>query len=346
MQASSLRIWNHRILERLVLMLREAGASRIEISQTCFDKLELKLQENLAPWLQILSSERAEGDGLTIPGNLLCSLRFLEDFFASGKNFAEYSATSNLVYRLCRDTADIREMKLRLFQDSKKTTNGWVALKINARISIPLSRWVSRFPVHPHWITLLNLPFIIAAPYFYLREGYFAGMLGGLFFQLASVLDGCDGEIARTKCQVSKLGGWLDTFTDNASYLLFFLAVGLYPYRLFRNSHYLYAMLGALGLMTIALLATYAGMRKLGSATHQDYRRAFQKMAKSSKVLSAIDRLNFLSRRENFALGIFLLCLMNGRIAIYWLLLASIFLYSLVVLTTFPKLYRIMGKTI
>ena len=41
-------------------------------------------------------------------------------------------------------------------------------------------------------------------------------MVAGFACQhLQSILDGCDGELARVRLQQSKLGAWLDTFVDD-----------------------------------------------------------------------------------------------------------------------------------
>jgi len=41
--------------------------------------------------------------------------------------------------------------------------------------------------------------------------------LGALLVQLQSILDGCDGEIARLKFKSSKIGEWLDNVLDDQS---------------------------------------------------------------------------------------------------------------------------------
>ena len=46
-------------------------------------------------------------------------------------------------------------------------------------------------------------------------------MLGGFLFQTASVMDGVDGEVAKFTLKVSKIGGWLDTISDNMTLILF-----------------------------------------------------------------------------------------------------------------------------
>ena len=47
---------------------------------------------------------------------------------------------------------------------------------------------------------------------------YWTGVLGGFLSLAASVLDGCDGEIARLKYQESALGCWIETFGDYSYY--------------------------------------------------------------------------------------------------------------------------------
>ncbi len=45
-------------------------------------------------------------------------------------------------------------------------------------------------------------------------SGYPALAIGGVLAQLASIIDGCDGEIARLKHSQSAFGGWLDAVLD------------------------------------------------------------------------------------------------------------------------------------
>jgi phosphatidylglycerophosphate synthase len=50
-------------------------------------------------------------------------------------------------------------------------------------------------------------------------------VLGGFLSLAASVLDGCDGEIARLKYQESALGCWIETFGDYSYYLAIFVGL-------------------------------------------------------------------------------------------------------------------------
>ena len=48
---------------------------------------------------------------------------------------------------------------------------------------------------------------------------------GGLPVAAASILDGCDGEIARLKYQESALGCWIETFGDYSYYIAIFIGL-------------------------------------------------------------------------------------------------------------------------
>ncbi len=301
------KIWEHSIPERLALMLKQCGV------------------------------KQAPQD---LPDNLVCSTKFLKDWIASGQNFESYSAKSPYVFFLCTSNEMLNQAKKALFKDSKKETDGWVSQKLNAIISIPISKFLSRHAIHPNWITLLNLPVALLAPWLFLKEGYFFTALSGLVFQLGSILDGCDGEIARTKLQVTKFGGWLDTAVDNFSYLAFFYAVGLRQSIVTAHPFYFQIFIVGLGCLFTALITTYVGMHRMGAQTHHAYRQAFIALSQSSPILRAVNRFNFLSKRENFALGIMFLCFLNLKSPIYYILLSTLFLYSAIVIGTFPKIYK------
>ena len=54
---------------------------------------------------------------------------------------------------------------------------------------------------------------------------YWTGVLGAFLSLAASVLDGCDGEIARLKYQESALGCWIETFGDYSYYIAIFIGL-------------------------------------------------------------------------------------------------------------------------
>jgi len=109
-----------------------------------------------------------------------------------------------------------------------KPTDGFYA-RMNRRISIPISRQLIKFPITPNMVTLFTLGVSFLAGVFFALGGYWNNLLGALLSIWASILDGCDGEVARLKLQASKFGCWLETICDYFYYLFIFagMSIGL-----------------------------------------------------------------------------------------------------------------------
>ena len=108
-----------------------------------------------------------------------------------------------------------------------KPQDGFVSRFLNRPISRRITRFLLKFPIHPSaWtISIFVLPLI--ASVFLVRGDYVSVVIGAGIFQVFSILDGCDGEIARAKNLESQFGERLDYFCDFAASLLYVLALGL-----------------------------------------------------------------------------------------------------------------------
>jgi CDP-L-myo-inositol myo-inositolphosphotransferase len=56
-------------------------------------------------------------------------------------------------------------------------------------------------------------------------------VMGFLLAQAQSILDGCDGELARVRFQQTSIGEWLDTIVDDRLNLALVLAIGVALWR-------------------------------------------------------------------------------------------------------------------
>jgi CDP-L-myo-inositol myo-inositolphosphotransferase len=108
-----------------------------------------------------------------------------------------------------------------------KPQDGFVSRFLNRPISRRITRVLLKFPIHPNaWtISIFLLPLI--ASVFLVRGDYVSVVIGAAIFQVFSILDGCDGEIARAKNLESKFGERLDYFCDFTASLLYVLTLGL-----------------------------------------------------------------------------------------------------------------------
>ncbi len=76
-------------------------------------------------------------------------------------------------------------------------------------------------------MTLVSVGIGLLGALFFLSPGAPAQTAGALLFLLHSILDGCDGELARLKFQESRFGGVLDFWGDNVVHSAVFAAIAV-----------------------------------------------------------------------------------------------------------------------
>ena len=193
-----------------------------------------------------------------------------------------------------------------------KPTDGIYA-RLNRRISIPISRQLIKFPITPNMVSLFTLGVGFASAAFFAYGGYWNTLLGAILCLWASILDGCDGEVARLKLQESDFGCWLETMCDYAFYL--FLLVGMTVGRWRSSGTRAYLVYG--GLLLFGALASFLALgwqrRRLAAGRPEQLLKIWQGHAESrpsNPFLYFGRRLEFIVRRCFFpyALLIFALC--------------------------------------
>ncbi len=106
-----------------------------------------------------------------------------------------------------------------------KPGDGPVARYLNRPLSVRISRYLVQRDVTPNQISLFSFLCSLLAAGLFALGGYVALFVGGVLAQFASIIDGCDGEVARLKYQSSDFGGWFDAVLDR--YADAFLLFGL-----------------------------------------------------------------------------------------------------------------------
>ena len=102
-------------------------------------------------------------------------------------------------------------------------------IKLNRILSKPLTSLLLKTPVTPNQVTFFNLFLGILSGFLFSQGSYLSCLTGAVVYQLLSVLDNCDGEIARAKNLRSAFGGWLDVLVDfvNDTALFTGITIGL-----------------------------------------------------------------------------------------------------------------------
>ena len=107
-----------------------------------------------------------------------------------------------------------------------KPQDGFVSRFLNRPVSRRITHVLLKFPIHPNAVTMSSLALPLVASFFLLRGNYLSVVIGAALFQLFSIADGCDGEIARAKNLESKFGERLDNVCDFLGSLVYVLALG------------------------------------------------------------------------------------------------------------------------
>ena len=107
-----------------------------------------------------------------------------------------------------------------------KPQDGFVSRFLNRPISSRITRLLVRFPIHPTAFTASIFVLPLVAGMFFLHGSYLSILMGAAIFQVFSILDGCDGEIARAKNLESKFGERLDNLCDFLGSLIYVLTLG------------------------------------------------------------------------------------------------------------------------
>jgi phosphatidylglycerophosphate synthase len=181
-----------------------------------------------------------------------------------------------------------------------KPTDGIFA-RTNRRISIPISRWLIKYPITPNMVTYFTLVVSIASGVFYGLGGYWNMLVGAILSLAASILDGCDGEVARIKLQSSDFGCWLDSVCDYLYYGFMFAGMAVGFARHTGDRSYLMwggaLLFGAVFTVILAMI----GRRRLAGDRPEQYLKKWQENAErraSSNPIMYIGRYTeFMVRR-------------------------------------------------
>lgn len=198
----------------------------------------------------------------------------------------------------------------RLLQATMKVGEGPVGRLINRPFSFRMAVLLMRANVTPNAVTWFTLALAIAMAVVLGQGGFICLATGGLLYQLVSMVDCIDGDIARVTFQTSRSGATLDTAFDvlaNASFAIG-LTVGIT--RTY-GSHYLFyalAMLG-IGITCVAVLSLLIRMGpRRGSF---DVLRAAlnERLSGTPRLRGIVMTAEKAFKRDVYALVMALLCL-------------------------------------
>lgn len=120
---------------------------------------------------------------------------------------------------------DVRRAKTVLLDSLTKPTDGVISKNINRRISKRISSVLSRTEISPNQISFIAFMLGMFSTLLFSHGTVFSSIFGGILAQATSVVDGCDGEVARLRFKASKYGAWFDAVLDR--YADAFITLGM-----------------------------------------------------------------------------------------------------------------------
>ena len=227
-------------------------------------------------------------------------VRFDEFFRKKGKAYHPVKGKDLFVLG---KKSDIGKAEKTAMEHIRLSAGGVIARNINKRISIPISIRLARLGIHPNYITLFNFLFMLTGAVMIWKNDYFYLLAAGTIFQLASIFDGCDGEVAKMTCTFSKFGAVFDTVNDHMC-LLLYLAGASYIYYIktgpfIAGVSIVIVFAGAFIIMGCVML--YLFKHSLSKSFAAFAREFLYKLPESDPLVFAAMKLQYFIRKEFYS---------------------------------------------
>jgi phosphatidylglycerophosphate synthase len=206
------------ILRRTVLSARRAGFERVVVAGASPEGPAARALQGTAA--ELLPAGSAPGpDAVVLAWNIVLRTAELKRLHAG-------SASSGLGVPV-ESAADLARAETWLLKGLIKDTEGFMSRHFERKISLAVSRYLAATRITPNAMTLVSVGVGLVGAVFFLSPEASGQTAGALLFLLHSILDGCDGELARLKLQESRRGGVLDFWGDNVVHSAVFAAIAV-----------------------------------------------------------------------------------------------------------------------
>jgi phosphatidylglycerophosphate synthase len=202
------------LARRTVLAAARAGFLRVEV---------VRASEPLAAALSGTAAQpvrEASLGAVRLPWNVVVHIRDLKRL-AEGDSPVGVPVTT---------PADRSRAERHLLRGLIKDEEGFMSKHFDRTISLAVTRRLAGTRITPNEMTVIAVAIGVLGAPFFLSMRPSVQVFGGILFLLHSIIDGCDGELARLKFQESRYGGVLDFWGDNVVHVAIFgcMALGLW----------------------------------------------------------------------------------------------------------------------
>jgi phosphatidylglycerophosphate synthase len=161
------------------------------------------------------------------------------------------------------DASSLRAAEDALYGALFRPDLGFVARRFNKPLSTRVTRHLLvRTPITPNQITLFAAALGVLGCALIVTGQYWMVLAGMALEHVQSVLDGCDGELARVRLQQSKFGAWMDTFVDDVLNVLITAAVGVGMWQAGWGKWALWVGIAGAAMLVVSNVVIMADMRR------------------------------------------------------------------------------------
>lgn len=227
-----------------------------------------------------------------------------------------------------------------LFKSLTKPIDGPISRNVNRRFSKVVTRLVMNYDVVPNHMTTVGLIVGLLAAFITAlttTQNLWLFAVGGFLYQLSSMLDGCDGEIARLKFKHSDWGEWYDTVSDDIINLSYQLSVGYALFRISGERVWLHLSVATVAISLVLCFFLYRRLMSMGRGTHLALEWTAKEADDVSLVQRIIAKLEFVAHRDFYALFLMVLAFIGAPA------LKMALIMSLVVMITTAAQWAIMN---
>ena len=185
----------------------------------------------------------------------------------------------------CRvaDADAARQAERALWASLTSGSDGLVDRVFNRPCGRPLAKLLAHTSVSPNAVTLVSFAFGYAAAWYFAIGTYAAVVFAAVLFQLSTIVDCVDGDLARVLFKESSFGKWLDLAGDQVVHVAVFAAIAVGLVRHGQSPYGLWLGLSAVLGAVLSFVVVVRGMRHpedhpngllsklIDSATNRDF---------------------------------------------------------------------------
>ncbi|MGQ4891667.1 MAG: CDP-alcohol phosphatidyltransferase family protein [Candidatus Njordarchaeia archaeon] len=268
----------NRILEKLpqkVVLVRGC----IIFSKSALEKIREALLHK-EDWIRVVENSKSTIGGLK-NGVYIINKNELVKLYSNDFNYVKSTQLDNISIINIDSKKSLKKAEKLLLSELAKPEDGFISYHINRKISTRISKVLVNTNVSSNTITLISFSILVIAAYLFSTGSYLNTLIAGILTQFSSIIDGCDGELARLRYKPSPYGGLLDTILDRYGDILITIGI-FYGYaNSFNGSN-----LSTIWLLSFIPITGFL----LGSYARKEYELKFGHKPRNSTSLKLIRR--------------------------------------------------------